>query len=247
MQRRSVIPLALAATGILPTLWLTGAAQAQPVARPASNIAPPDTRSVIASALLVPPVPSADPPFAFLSAARRAVAGGRTGEAQEALERAEPGCSIETCRPLPPPFRTISGRCWRSAPRAVHWRRMTGGPPSPRSTAPLRWPAGPNRRSPRRRPYQDWLRPSPLLRRLPRRSRSSRAPCYRDTGRCMGRVTFGSRPKPHCVAFSRPRSCPEPTFGATARMCACRRTTRTDHGDREPRLRRRTRRSRCRA
>jgi hypothetical protein len=89
MQRRSVIPLALAATGILPTLWLTGAARAQPVTRLASNITPPDTRSAIAPALPVLPVPSADPPFAFLSAARRAVAVGRTGEAQEGLERAE--------------------------------------------------------------------------------------------------------------------------------------------------------------
>jgi hypothetical protein len=89
MQRRSVIALGLAATGILPTLWLTGAAQAQPVTRPASNITPPDTRSAIAPALPVPPLPSDDPPSAFLSAARRAVAVGRTGEAREALERAE--------------------------------------------------------------------------------------------------------------------------------------------------------------
>jgi hypothetical protein len=89
MQRRSVISLALAATGILPTLWLTGAAQAQPATRTPSNVTPYDARSVIVPALPVPPVPSADPPSVFLSAARRAVAVGRTGEAQEALERAE--------------------------------------------------------------------------------------------------------------------------------------------------------------
>jgi hypothetical protein len=89
MQRRSVISLALAATGILSALWLTGATQAQPVTRPANNITPYDARSVIAPALPVPPVPSADPPSVFLTAARSAVAVGRTGEAREALERAE--------------------------------------------------------------------------------------------------------------------------------------------------------------
>jgi hypothetical protein len=89
MQRRSVISLALAATGILAALWLTGATQAQPVTRPASNTTPYDARSVIAPALPVPLVPSADPPFAFLTAARSAVVVGRTGKAQEALERAE--------------------------------------------------------------------------------------------------------------------------------------------------------------
>ena len=89
MQRRSVISLALAATGILSALWLTGATQAQPVTRPASNITPYDARSVIAPALPVPPVPSADPTSVFLTAARSAVAVGRTGEAREALERAE--------------------------------------------------------------------------------------------------------------------------------------------------------------
>jgi WXXGXW repeat (2 copies) len=75
----------------MPTLWLTGVAQAQPVTRPASNITPPDTRLVMAPAAPVLPVPSDDPPSAFLSlsTARRAAAVGRTGEAREALERAE--------------------------------------------------------------------------------------------------------------------------------------------------------------
>jgi hypothetical protein len=89
MQRRSVIALGLAATGILPTLWLTGAAQAQPATRPPSNVTPYDMRSAIAAALPVQPVPSATPPSVFLSAARRAVAVGSAGEAQKALERAE--------------------------------------------------------------------------------------------------------------------------------------------------------------
>ena len=54
-----------------------------------SNITQADTRSAIAPALPSPAIPSADPPRTFLYAARRAVEAGRTGEAQEALERAE--------------------------------------------------------------------------------------------------------------------------------------------------------------
>jgi hypothetical protein len=88
MHRRSITPFILAATGILPGFWL-GAALAQPVDRPARNITSCDTRSVIALRLPVPLVPSADPPSVFLTAARSAVMVGRTGEAEEALERAE--------------------------------------------------------------------------------------------------------------------------------------------------------------
>ena len=54
-----------------------------------SNITQADTRSAIAPVLPSPPIPSSDPPQTFLYAARRAVEAGRTGEAQEALERAE--------------------------------------------------------------------------------------------------------------------------------------------------------------
>jgi len=62
---------------------------AAPVSRHDSNITPADTRSTVAPRLPEPGVPSARPPASFLAAARRAVAAGRTGEAQEALERAE--------------------------------------------------------------------------------------------------------------------------------------------------------------
>jgi hypothetical protein len=59
MHRRSVTPFILAATGILPGFWSTGAALAQPVDHPASNIITSyDARSVIAPALpLLPPPP----------------------------------------------------------------------------------------------------------------------------------------------------------------------------------------------
>jgi hypothetical protein len=56
-----------------------------------SNFAPADTRTAVASALPIPPVPPNDPPVTFLQAARSALAGGRTGETQEALA----GCRIQ--------------------------------------------------------------------------------------------------------------------------------------------------------
>ena len=89
MQRQFIAPVILAVTAMSPAVSQTGAALAQPIDRPASNITPFDAHSVIAPALPAPPVPSADPPSVFLVAARDAVRAGRTGEAQEALERAE--------------------------------------------------------------------------------------------------------------------------------------------------------------
>lgn len=86
------IPIALT------VVWTTfaAAALAQPADlrppshdRPASNITPATARSTIAPRLPAPPVGLGEPPRALLLAARAAVEGGRTGEAQEALERAE--------------------------------------------------------------------------------------------------------------------------------------------------------------
>ena len=90
MHRRPITSFSLALSGSLLAAVAPGSAsQAQPITRPASNITPYDARSVIAPALPVPPVPSGNPPRAFLFAARVAVQRGHTGEAQEALERAE--------------------------------------------------------------------------------------------------------------------------------------------------------------
>jgi hypothetical protein len=90
MHRRPITPFGLALSGSLLAAVAPGSAsQAQPITRPASNITRYDARSVIAPALPVPPVPSGDPPRSFLFAARDAVEKGHTGEAQEALERAE--------------------------------------------------------------------------------------------------------------------------------------------------------------
>ena len=59
------------------------------VTAPPDNAAPSDARSATAPWLPGPPLLSAEPPVAFLEAARRALETGRIGQAQEALERAE--------------------------------------------------------------------------------------------------------------------------------------------------------------
>ena len=73
---------------------------AAPLDLRASNIAPGDTRSAVAPVLPVPAVSLSAPPLSFLEAARRALAGARTGEAQEALERAETRLLDSTAQPV---------------------------------------------------------------------------------------------------------------------------------------------------
>jgi hypothetical protein len=72
---------------------LTVPAMAQSVGAPASsaasNIDRADTRSDIAPSLPVPPVAANAGPRQYLQAAKSALSEHRTGEAQEALERAE--------------------------------------------------------------------------------------------------------------------------------------------------------------
>ncbi len=65
-----------------------GTGQSLPMSNSASNISPADARG-IAPNLPAPPVPEGSPPRVYLQAARQALVAGRTGEAQEALERAE--------------------------------------------------------------------------------------------------------------------------------------------------------------
>ncbi len=66
-----------------------GIGQSVPFSTHASNIVPGDTHSQIAPNLVPkPPVGRNASMHAFLHSARRAIARGRTGEAQEALERA---------------------------------------------------------------------------------------------------------------------------------------------------------------
>jgi WXXGXW repeat (2 copies) len=82
---RAVRSLALALMSLLAPL----VARAAAIDAPASNITVTDVRSAVAPALPAPRVPDGSPPVAFLEAARAALDLGRTGETQEALERAE--------------------------------------------------------------------------------------------------------------------------------------------------------------
>jgi hypothetical protein len=66
-----------------------GTGQSLPLSDKASNVTPADTASVIAPRLPTPSVGDDASPAGFLQAAERAIILGRTGEAQEALERAE--------------------------------------------------------------------------------------------------------------------------------------------------------------
>ena len=61
----------------------------EPTSDKASNATRADTRSVIAPALPPPPVGDNASPLDYQQAAQQALAHRRTGEAQEALERAE--------------------------------------------------------------------------------------------------------------------------------------------------------------
>ncbi|HEY7581301.1 MAG TPA: hypothetical protein VH855_27205 [Acetobacteraceae bacterium] len=66
-----------------------GTGASLPLSDRSSNIGPGDTRSSIAPNLPSPPVGENAPVHAYLQAARSALIGGRTGEAQQALEMAE--------------------------------------------------------------------------------------------------------------------------------------------------------------
>jgi len=66
-----------------------GVGQSWPLSPHASNINSSDTRSTIAPTLPAPDVGENATPQQLLVAARNALAAGRTGEAQEAMERAQ--------------------------------------------------------------------------------------------------------------------------------------------------------------
>jgi hypothetical protein len=76
-----------------------GTGQSLPLSNQSSNITPGDTASVIAPRLPEPPLDENAPPAAFLAAARDALSAGRTGEGQEALERAESRALGRAVRP----------------------------------------------------------------------------------------------------------------------------------------------------
>lgn len=83
-----VPPGANPATGARPGNEI-GTGMSLPTSEQAGNITPQDTMSPIAGRLPTPPVDDNAAIRDFLIAARDALAAGRNGEAQEALERAE--------------------------------------------------------------------------------------------------------------------------------------------------------------
>ncbi|MCC6717257.1 MAG: hypothetical protein IT555_05190 [Acetobacteraceae bacterium] len=68
-------------------------------ALPAVAQPPPSAGPVPKARLPAPPVADEAPPSAFVTAARSAIAAGRTGEAIEAIERAESRVLVRSVRP----------------------------------------------------------------------------------------------------------------------------------------------------
>jgi hypothetical protein len=71
----------------------------QPGSADASNTSPANTHTLWAPSLPVPMIDEDAPPAEFLKAAARAIATGHTGEAQEAMERAESRALDRSVRP----------------------------------------------------------------------------------------------------------------------------------------------------
>jgi hypothetical protein len=76
-----------------------GTNQSEPMSNNASNITATDTHTPYAPKLPAPSVGNDASPQAYLTAARQALVAGRTGEAQEALERAETRVLDRNVRP----------------------------------------------------------------------------------------------------------------------------------------------------
>ena len=90
------IVLALAATPALAQTTDTGR---QPMSTQPTNVGPGDTHTLWSPSLPAPPVGPDAPLSAYVQAARSAVAAGRLGEAQEAIERAESRALTRSVRP----------------------------------------------------------------------------------------------------------------------------------------------------
>jgi hypothetical protein len=86
---RKIATCFLLALGVSAVALAPAAFAQNPTSTKASNIDASDTTSTIAPALPSPDLGPGAPPVAFLHAARTALATGRTGEAQQALEMAE--------------------------------------------------------------------------------------------------------------------------------------------------------------
>ena len=71
----------------------------QPMSTAPTNVAPSSTHTLWSPSLPTPAVPENAPPAAFIKAAQAAIAAGKLGEAQEAIERAESRALDRSVRP----------------------------------------------------------------------------------------------------------------------------------------------------
>lgn len=103
-----------------------GIGESLPMSGQASNITPEDTHSVIAPTLPAPPVGPNASAEQFLSVAKQALARHRTGEAQEALERAETRrLDLDTARNISPTDDPMIGQI-KAALEALGHHDMAG-------------------------------------------------------------------------------------------------------------------------
>jgi hypothetical protein len=102
MMLRSCTIAALCALAIAPAVAQTPAGTvggSQPTSMVPTNTGPADTRTLWSPQLPVPAVGEDAPPAAFVKSAQAAIAAGRLGEAQEAIERAESRALDRSVRP----------------------------------------------------------------------------------------------------------------------------------------------------
>ena len=99
---QAVAPLLLALTVAAPAFAqsMTGDQPGkEPMSTVPTNTNPANTHTEWSPSLPTPPVDPNSAPIAFIRAAQSAIAAGRTGEAQEAIERAESRALDRSTRP----------------------------------------------------------------------------------------------------------------------------------------------------
>jgi hypothetical protein len=137
---RSLTSVAAGLTALATTTAAAAPASAQPIdllapptlTAPPNDVAPSDTRPTTAAPMLGPSLASDEPPVALLNAARRALEAGRTGEAHEALERAETRLLSVSAMPVQASFQRASRLFSPSAPPGARSSRTIARAPSER-------------------------------------------------------------------------------------------------------------------
>lgn len=102
MMFRTCTFAALLAFVAVPALAQTppdASAGKEPMSTAPANATPADTHTLWSPKLPAPPVSESAPPAAFIKAAQAALAAGKLGETQEAIERAETRALDRSVRP----------------------------------------------------------------------------------------------------------------------------------------------------